>query len=92
MGQIILPYPGGQHLRLTGSTVALTFDGRTPVTYPQDIRRETILQGPGGPTTLTFADVDGNTWAVVVNIPTYRTLVVDPSASEVAAVEDGGSL
>ena len=92
MGQIILPYPGGQHLRLTGSSVALTFDGRTPLTFPQDIRRETTIQGPGGPATLSFADVDGNAWSVVVNIPAFRSLVVDPSASEVASVEDGGSL
>lgn len=90
MGQIVFPYPypGGQWIRLTGSTVALTFDGVTPVTYPQEIRRETLFQAPGGPAVLSFADVDGNTWSTSVIVPKTRTLIVDPAAAEVATSAD----
>lgn len=91
MGQIVLTYPGGQHIKLTGSTVALTFDGVIPVTYPQVIRRDTTLQAPAGPTVLSFADMDGNPWQTAVTVPAARALIVDPSAAEVAAGEDANA-
>ncbi len=87
MGQITLPYPGGQHIKLTASTAALTFDGSVPVTYPQTIRRDTTFGAPPGPLTLTFADADNNTWQLTATVPTTRALILDPSAAEVANAE-----
>ena len=92
MGQITFPYPGGQWIRLTGSSVPLTFDGVTPLTYPQELRRETTFQAAGGPVVLSFADADGNTWSVSVIVPLSRTLIVDPAAAEVATTGDAATV
>ena len=92
MGLIVLPYAGvGQYIRLTASTVALTFDGTTPVTYPQEIRRETVLQAPAGAAVLSWADVDGNTWQTAVVVPQSRALLLDPAAAEVASTADAAT-